>query len=172
MGVVVADTSALVSLGTVIEHPSSPLEVLIEQHRLVVPEQVVDELEETAAFADRSGRAATAVLDRRDALDVRETDLDGDFPLDDGENAAVTLANDLDATQLLCDEFNSLALVHASLADTRLVTTPTLLTALARTGLLESSVAEDLLSEMSDARSWDDNTYVARASETLRKTEE
>lgn len=168
MGLVVADTSALVSLGTVLDHASNPLDVLIEEHHLVVPQQVVEELEETAAYEDGSGRAAAAVLDRLDGFDVRGTELDDDFPLDDGENAAVTLANDLDATQLLCDEFNRLALVHASLADTRLVTTPTVLTALVRTGRLDASVAEALLSRMSEARSWDDNTYVSRASETLR----
>ncbi len=101
---VVADTSALVSLGV-----------------------VVDELAETAAYDDASGRAAKAVLDRRDQFVVRDVDLDEAFPLDDGENAAVRLANDIETTQFYCDEFNRLALIHASLTTARLVTSPILL---------------------------------------------
>lgn len=40
---------------------------------------------------------------------------------DKGENAAVTLANAVDADQPLCDGFNRLALIHVSLLDSRLV---------------------------------------------------
>lgn len=169
MALIVADTSALVSLGTAVAHEASPLDPLLEDHRVVVPARVVSELRDTASYSDRSGDGATAVLDRLPEFETRAAELDEDFPLDDGENAAVTLANDLDATQLLCDEFDSLALIHASLADTRLVTTPTLLTAFVRTGRLAPREAIDLLSEMSDARSWETNTYVSQAKRTIRR---
>lgn len=169
MALVVPDTSALVSLGTVANHEKSPLCILLDEHHVVIPEQVVSELRETASYEDRSGDAAEAVLDRLSTFNVRAAELDENFPLDDGENAAVTLANDLEATQLLCDEFNRLALIHASLADARLVTTPTFLTALVRNTHLTPVDAEDLLSKMSDARSWETNTYVAQATATLRR---
>lgn len=169
MALVVADTSALVSLGTVAVHERSPLDSLLDVHEVVVPEQVVSELGETASFEDASGEAAGAVLDRLPKVDVQATDLDADVPLDDGENAAVILANDLDATQLLCDEFNSIAIVHATLATTRLVTTPTLLTAFVRNELLTPTEAEALLETMSEARSWDTNAYVAQAAVTLQQ---
>lgn len=169
MALVVADTSALVSLGTVITDPKSPLVVLLNEHQVAIPEQVVSELQETASFEDPSGDAAQAVLDRSSDFDVHATDLDEDFPLDDGENAAVTIANDLHATQLLCDEFNHLALIHASLADSRLVTTPTLLTAFVRNEHLSAQEAEDLLIAMSDARSWATNSYVEQAKATLQR---
>ena len=168
MTLVVADTSALVSLGTVITHQSSPLNLLLKEHQVIIPEHVVSELKETASFEDRSGDAAEAVLDRSSEFDVRATELNEDFPLDDGENAAVTLANDLNAAQLLCDEFNRLALIHASLTDSRLVTSPTLLTALVRNEQLSPVEAEDLLAEMSDARSWGTNSYVTQAKATLQ----
>jgi hypothetical protein len=74
--------------------------------------------------------------------------------------------------QLLCDEFNRLALVHASLAETRLVTTPILLTALVRNEAISSDTAEAVLAEMSDARSWSSNSYVDRAKATLRQQRE
>lgn len=169
MALVVADTSALVSLGTLSGYEVDPLDALLDAHEVIVPERVRDELDETASYDDRSGRAAGAVLDRRSKFDVQSTSLDEGFPLDDGENAAVTLANDLEATQLLCDEFNRLALVHASLADTRLVTTPTLLIAFVRNDVFPAEHAMELLDEVSDVRSWEGNDYVVRATATLQR---
>lgn len=118
---------------------------------------------------DVHGRAAATVLARTNALDIRSVDLDAEFPFDDGENTAVTLANDLDAALLLCDEFNQLGLLHASLADTRLVTTPTLLSVFVRTEQLSAVEARLLLDEISDARSWDANSYVQRAHSLLEE---
>jgi hypothetical protein len=74
--------------------------------------------------------------------------------------------------QLLCDEFNRLALVHASLAETRLVTTPVLLTALVRNGEVSPDTADEFLADISDARSWASNAYVERAKATLRQQRE
>lgn len=166
---VVADTSALVSLGTVAQHDPSPFDRLCAAHDLVLPELVIEELQETAAYDDASGDGASHILDRRGDFDLRSVDLDETFPLDDGENAAVTLANTIDATQLLCDEFNQLALIYASLVETRLVTTPTLLVAFVRNGIISETHAADLLTEISDARSWSGNTYVERARATLSR---
>ncbi|MFW5940074.1 MAG: hypothetical protein ACOCSD_05490 [Halolamina sp.] len=164
---VVADTSALVSLGTVADANPSPLDRLLDQHTVLLPEQVSTELEETASYDDTAGEAAVAVLARRESFDVRAVDLDESFPLDDGENAAVTLANDVDATRLLCDEFNRLALVHASLTSTRLVTTPTLLAGFVSSGELSAGSASALLAAISEARSWSGNSYVERAEESM-----
>lgn len=49
MAVVVADTSAIVSLRTVADYENSPLNILLEAHDAVLPEQVVSELRETAS---------------------------------------------------------------------------------------------------------------------------
>ena len=172
MVLIVADTSALVSLGTVADASPNPLDLLLDSHTVVVPAQVADELTETVSYDDASGEAAQAVLDRRSSFEVRSVELDETFPLDDGENAAVTLANEVEAVQLLCDEFNRLALVHASLAETRLVTTPILLTALVRNDVISPAAAEAFLTETSDARSWSSNSYVERATATLRRQRE
>lgn len=168
MALVVADTSALVSLGTVANRDPNPLDVLLGAHEVAVPERVVGELADTAEYDDPSGAAAEAVIGRRSALDVRPGRLEDSFPLDAGENAAVALANDLGAAQMVCDEFAQLALVHASLAETRLVTTPSLLLVLVRNGRFDAETAIDLLDAMSDARSWEGNAYVERARATLR----
>ncbi|MFW5956254.1 MAG: hypothetical protein ACOCQY_02510 [Halorhabdus sp.] len=167
MSTLVADASALVSLGIVADADSDPLALCLQRYEVVIPTAVLDELREIASYDDDHGRAASAVLDRTDAFDTRSVDLDAEFPLDDGENAAVTLANDLDATLFLCDEFNQLGLIHASLADTRLVTTPTLLSVLVQSGDLSATTANGLLDEISDAQSWDANSYVQRARSLL-----
>lgn len=163
MTVLVADTSGLVSLGIAADHESDPLALCLDMYEVLVPETVVDELNETAAYDDVHGRAAGTVLDRTDDLTIRSVSLDAEFPLDDGENAAVTLANEVPAALVLCDEFNSLGLIHASLAETRLVTTPTLLSVFVRREQLGSGEALGLLDAISQARSWEDNSYVRRA---------
>lgn len=55
------------------------------------------------------------------------------FPLDDGENAAVTLAGNLDAVFFLCDKLIQLGLIHVLFGNTRLVTTSALLLMIVRT---------------------------------------
>lgn len=167
MSTVVADTSGLVSLGTVAKEPNPPLDVLTDLYTVHVPTLVVTELEDTAAYEDVHGTAARAVLSRLDTLTITDTSLDASFPLDDGENAAVTLANELQAAMLLCDEFSQLPFIHASLTDTRLVTTPTFLRVLHRRGVYTASEAEALLDGISEARSWGTNSYVRRVRETF-----
>ncbi|WP_225336049.1 hypothetical protein [Halomicrobium urmianum] len=170
MSQLVVDASALVSLGIVADDDPDPLALCLAQYEVIVPMAVIEELRDIASYEDTHGRAATAVLDRTDALEIRSVELDAEFPLDDGENAAVTLANDLNAALLLCDEFNQLGLIHASLADTRLVTTPTLLSVFVRTEQLSAADARLLLDETSDARSWDANSYVQQARSLLEES--
>jgi len=167
MTTLVADTSGLVSLGIVNESNPDPLSVSLASYDVCVPTKVVEELQEIASYNDSHGRAATAICDRTAELTVQTVDLDVEFPLDDGENAAVTLANEIDAELFLCDKFNSLGLIHASLANTRLVTTPTLLSVFVRTNQLTTTEARTLLDDMSSARSWDANSYVQRARSLL-----
>lgn len=170
MPTLVADASALVSLGSTGEDGPDPLALCFAHYDVVVPEAVIAELQEIASYDDAHGRAAMAVLNRTDAIETQSVTLDADFPLDDGENAAVTLANELDAAFLLCDEFNQLGLIHASLADTRLVTTPTLLSVLVRTDQLSAADARLLLDTISDGRSWNSNSYVQRARSLLEES--
>ncbi|RKD85936.1 PIN domain-containing protein [Halopiger aswanensis] len=170
MSQLVADASALVSLGIVADDDPDPLSICLAQYEVVVPTVVIEELREIASYDDAHGRAAATVLERTEAFETRTTDLDAEFPLDDGENAAVSLANELDAALFLCDEFNQLGLIHASLADTRLVTTPTLLSVLVRTEQLSAAEAQKLLDEISVARSWDSNSYVQRARSLLEES--
>lgn len=163
MSRLIADASGLVSLGIVAHDDPDPLALCLSQYEVLVPAAVVDELQQIASYDDVHGHAASTVLDHAESITTESVDLDAEFPLDDGENAAVTLANNLDAALFLCDEFNQLGLIHASLVDTRLLTTPTLLSILVRTEWLSTADARLLLDEISDARSWGANSYVQRA---------
>src|SRR6056297_709352 len=98
----VADTSGLVSLGILADGEDTLLDLCFDTYDVSVPETVVDELREVASYDDVHGNAAGAVLNRTDRLTVQSVTLDGEFPLDDGENAAVTLANESDTALLLC----------------------------------------------------------------------
>jgi predicted ribonuclease YlaK len=164
MVTVVADTSALVSLGST--RTNRVLDALVEEYDLRVPRKVVEELKETASYEDEQARAAEKALRYVDESFAENIELDPSFPLDDGENAAVTLANER-AELFLCDEFNSLGMVHASLSDVRLVTTPKFLEVLVHRDVLSRSEALDALDEISELRSWEKNSYVGRARETL-----
>lgn len=162
---VVADTSSLMSLDCATQRPV--LDVVLLEYDLVVPEIVVAELEETAAYEDTQAQAARRVLNRTEEIPTKRVSLDTNFPLDDGENAAVELANELDASMLLRDEFNKIGLVHASLDNVHLVTTPKLLVALEAKDHLSASDVTALLDEIGDVRSWDRNSYVKRLRDRL-----
>ena len=170
MPALVADASGLISLGVVADSDPDPLALCLNRYEVSIPAVVITELEEIASYDDTHGRGATTVLDRTEEFEIRSVDLDAEFPLDEGENAAVSLSNEADAAVLLCDEFNQLGLIHASLADSRLVTTPTLLSVFVRTGQLSGTDARTLLDEISDVRSWEANSYVQRARSLLKDT--
>ncbi|ELY51669.1 PIN domain-containing protein [Natronolimnohabitans innermongolicus] len=159
----VADTSALVSIASTDDARKTALPLLVDGYDVIVPERVLEELESIAAYEDAHGTAARAVLDERKRLTIRAADLDPEFPLDDGENAAVQLADELEATFFYCDEYNQLALVHASLSDARLVTTPRLLKAFVVNGNCSATTAKALLEGIAQQRSWDGNAYVQQA---------
>jgi predicted nucleic acid-binding protein len=159
----VADTSALVSLASTEEARQRALPLLVDGYDVAVPDVVLEELETIAQYEDDHGTAARAVLDTRDRLTTHSVDLDPEFPLDDGENAAIQLADRIDAAFFYCDEYNQLALVHASLSEARLVTTPRLLKAFVVHGDLSKSEAKFLLDGIASSRSWDGNAYVHQA---------
>ncbi|WP_115865387.1 hypothetical protein [Halorussus litoreus] len=162
---IVADTSALVSLGCSTDPPI--VDMLCSEYELRVPETVVTELEEVAAYDDEHAQAAQRVLNQTDDIEIGEVSLDSEFPLDDGENAAVTLANDREAKMLLRDEFDKIGLIHASLDDVKLVTTPKFLLVLEANELLSPMDVASLLNTIGEVRSWDGNSYVERVRDRL-----
>lgn len=160
----VADTSALVSLAATPDARRLALPPFLDGYDVAIPEQVVEELDDIAEYEDDHATASRAILDERERITVHDVDLNPEFPLDDGENAAVQLSEGIGAAFLYCDEFNQLALIHASLSDSRLVTTPRLLKAFVVHGDLSEANVEALLEGIGRVRSWDENAYVQQAS--------
>lgn len=158
----VADTSALISLGCADTERPSVVDLFFERFDVLVPRAVVEELREMAAYEDRHGRAAETVLEQDDYV-VDTVTIDPDIPLDEGENAVVSLANQREAEFCYCDEFNRLAIVHASLVNARLVTTPRLLEAFVVRDDLSREEAASILDTIGAARSWEHNSYVQQS---------
>lgn len=159
----VADTSALVSLAATEDARRLALPHFLDGYDIAVPYQVIDELEEIAQYTDEYAQAAKAVLDEQDQIAIHEINLDPEFPLDDGENTAIQLSEEVGTMFFYCDEYNQLALIHASLTEPQLVTTPRMLQALAVHGTITNTEAKELLEQISQVKSWVTNAYVQQA---------
>lgn len=159
----VADTSALVSLAVTADARRLALPHVLDGYEVAVPSHVIDELEDIAQYTDAHAQAAQAILDEQDRIVIHASKLDPEFPLDDGENAAIQLSKEINAAFFYCDEYNQLALIHASLSEPQLVTTSRMLKALVVHGDLTNTEAKELLKQISQVRSWETNAYVQQA---------
>lgn len=159
----IADTSALVSLAATSDARRLALEPFLDGYDVAIPQQVTEELEDIAQYDDAHAKAAQTILDMHDRITIHAVDLDSGFPLDDGENAAIQLTEEIGAAFFYCDEYNQLALIHASLSESQLVTTPRLLKALVVHGDLTKAHVENLLEQIGQVRSWNTNAYVRQA---------
>jgi len=161
--VIVADTSALVSLST-----AEVLETLLDEYDVHVPREVIDELEETAEYDDRHGDAARSVLCMRDEFTVHNIE---DEPLvssrvDEGEAGCAHLANEIGADYLLTDDLRALPELQ-TLVDAEVAISPIVLKALVKRGVLENSEAKERLDEIADDRSWLNAPIYRRARKLL-----
>ena len=80
MSTLVADASALVSLGVVADGLPDPLALCTGRYEVVVPTAVVEELRELASHEDVHGEAASTARDRTSAFETQSGDLDAEFP--------------------------------------------------------------------------------------------
>ena len=158
--VLVADTSALVSLA--IPTDDSSIRLLFEEYDVRVPPAVVNELQDIAAYEDAHADAATRVLDQLADTHIQQPNEQPNYPLDDGETAAIALANEASADVFLCDEYAELSTVHALLSEAHLMTTPKMIEAFVLRDVLSPAEAQAALSEMVSERSWRNNTYVTQ----------
>lgn len=158
--VLVADTSALVSLA--IPANDASIHLLFEEYDVRIPPAVVDELQDIAAYEDAHADAATRVFDQIAEAHIQQPNEQPDYPLDDGETAAIALANEIVADVFLCDEYAELSTVHALLSEARLMTTPKMIEAFVLRDVLAPAKARAAFSEMVTERSWRNNAYVTQ----------
>ncbi|ELY99556.1 hypothetical protein [Natrialba aegyptia] len=175
---VVADTSALVSLGVPradagydSDSNPDPLQYLLTSCTVSVPPEVILELRDIAQYQDIHGAAATNVLAAQNHFTVEDPykqaetpDSRPTFGLDDGETDGIVLANALDVDGVLTDEFGgtNFALVHAALRGPRIVPTPRLICDYARNDHMTTEKAQALITTISPHRSWENSPYVTQ----------
>ncbi|AWB27573.1 hypothetical protein [Halococcoides cellulosivorans] len=156
---IVADTSALVSLAS-----GDVMALLVEEFEVHTTDLVIAELESTAEYDDRSGRAAETVLDCRDELGVHsvaDSSIDT-ARIDAGEASCLTLVREIDAGMILTDDHRALPELQA-MAPVEVVTSPIVLKALVERNALDRQDALDRLDTIAADRSWLDTPIYRHA---------
>jgi predicted nucleic acid-binding protein len=146
----VADTSALVSLASV-----DLLPTVLTEFDVHTTEAVMAELERTAEYDDPSGEAARRVLQQREHLIVHTVDDLGfeSSRIDAGEGSCAVLAQEAAVGFLLTDDLRALPELQ-SLVAVRVAISPIVLKALVKRGSITQCEARMKLEEMANARDW------------------
>ena len=164
----VVDTNVLLNLATPVVdgRPAAPtgadpLKTLLSSYDVHAPASVVGELSTATGSGDLLSAAAELVLNASHHLTTHDVDARIDDPLDygldQGEADGICLANDLEATLFITDEFNSTNHLFVSLAlDDRntLFTTPHVLYKLASREVLPSEYVDAAFSYYADSKRW------------------
>lgn len=146
---IVADTSALISLATV-----GLLDAFLTEFDVHTTEKVIEELEDTGEYDDAHGKAAETSLDHLDQITVHQVDgaLESSR-VDPGEGSCALLTNKIDAEFLITDDLRALPeLQHV--ADAKAAISPIVLRAFVKRGVLEHEAALNKLGELAEQRDW------------------
>lgn len=157
---IVADTSALVSLATV-----DVLDTVLVEFEVHTTETVVEELEDTADYEDRHGEAARVVLDDRDRFESHEmAETLESSRIDSGEGSCALLTRRLDAEFLLTDDLRALPELQTA-SDAEVAISPIVLKALVQREVLERDRAREKHDALARRRSWLGRPIYTRARE-------
>lgn len=146
---IVADTSALISLAT-----TDVLTTFLDEFDVHTTEAVKDELVETAAFEDADAAAAQRVFDAGDAITFHEaTAALESSRIDLGEGTCLQLVRDTDAAFLITDDFRALPELDIA-TDARVALSPVVLRALVERDAIAHADARNYLDEIAENRDW------------------
>ena len=159
----VADTSALVSLATV-----DLLPTVLAEFDVHTTDTVMAELEGIAEYDDLSGEAARRVLRHREHLTVHTVDDPGfeSSRIDTGEGSCAVLIRDEAVDFLLTDDLRALPELQ-SLVAVRVAISPIVLKALVTRESITRCEARTKLEEMADACDWLEAPIYRRAQQLL-----
>lgn len=146
---IVADTSALISLATV-----DLLDTLLTEYDVHTTEIVVEELEDTSGYDDTHGEASKTVLDHLDQITVHQ--VQGEFEssrIDQGEGTCVLLTKEIDIEFLITDDLRALPELK-TVADAQVAISPIVLKALVKRNVLGEEEALTKLDELAEQRDW------------------
>ncbi|MFC5368545.1 hypothetical protein [Salinirubrum litoreum] len=147
---IVVDTSAFVSLGV-----GDVLHPIAREFDLGTTKTIVTELEETAEYDDRHGRAAAVALDVVSEMTVVDSTDESlvTSRIDAGEASCVAAVRNHGATFLVTDDFRALPELQA-LVDADVALSPILLRASVRRSVLTEAQARAALQTIADERDW------------------
>ena len=146
---IVADTSALVSLGSI-----DLLNTFLTEFDVHTTETVIEELEETSEYNDNHGNAAETVLENVDRITTHQ--VDGEFTsshVDQGEGSCALLTKQIDAKFLITDDLRALPELQ-TVADSQVAISPIVLKALVKREAIEQEEALEKLDELAEQRDW------------------
>lgn len=146
---IVADTSALVSLASI-----DLLDTFLREFDVHTTDRVGGELEDTSAYDDRHGNAAESVLENLDRISVHQ--IQESFTssrVDDGEGSCALLTTEMDAEFLITDDLHALPELQP-IADAQVAISPIVLKALVKKERLEHGDAVSKLDELARQRDW------------------
>lgn len=146
---IVADTSALVSLGTI-----DLLDSFFEEFDVHTTEAVLAELEETATYEDIHGTAAARILDASGQMTIHSVS-EGltSSRVDVGEGSCALLTRDIESEFLITDDLRALPELQ-SIADAKVAISPLVLKAFVKRDVLEAETAASKLETLADRRDW------------------
>jgi len=147
---IVIDMSALVSLAV-----GNALEPTLGEFDAVTTQSVRSELEATAEYDDRHGKAAAAVLDAEDAFTIVETQGEPfeTSRIDAAEASCVATTRSQAARFLVTDDFRALPELQR-LVDAEVVLSPIVLRALVKRGSWSETEAETAFESIAEGRDW------------------
>lgn len=146
---VVADTSALISLASV-----ELLDTFLTEFDVHTTGLVVDELGDTAEYNDNHGEAAQTVLNRLDNVETHP--IDGELTsarIDPGEGSCALLTKEIAADFLITDDLRALPEVQ-TVTDAKVAISPIVLKALVQRDVLDRKEALEKLEELAKQRDW------------------
>ena len=148
---IVADTSALISLAT-----ADVLTIVLDEFAVHTTETVMSELNDTAAYDDAAGTAATQGLEQQERLTVHtvdEVNVPTTSRVDIGEGSCVVLVNRIDAGFLITDDLRALPELQ-QLCNANVAISPIVLKALVNRGVLTNEEAKDRVDQLAETRDW------------------
>jgi len=160
---IVADTSALISLATV-----DLLDTLLTEYDVQTTKTVVEELENKSGYDYPHREASETVLNHLDRITIHQ--IQGEFEssrIDKGEGSCADLARNLNADFLITDDLRALPELQ-TLSNTQVAISPILLKALVKKNILTQKEALEKLEEAAENRDWLESPIYRKARELFK----
>lgn len=147
--VIIADTSALLSLGMI-----SKLSAFFTTFNVHTTETVIEELKETASIDDSSGTVAQRTLSYKDKVSIhRIRESVTSSRIDKGEGSCLLLTRKQHAAFLITDDLRALPELQ-KLTEAQVAVSPIVLKAMVNQNIVQKHEAKKLVEKLAQSRDW------------------